>query len=118
MKKTIPDCLNSTYCNNQTSELKCNSKVGCNFKSFNMEDNTNNIKSVIDVNTLLTAGLPSAIKHKKWSEIFYLIKDGDKVGYANKGGWFFHAETKDEFIEQYSTFHNRGVIKPYRGNLK
>lgn len=65
-------------------------------------------------NAVLAAGLPSAIWHKKWSERFDMMEDGDKVGYANSSGWFFYAETKDEFIEQYSRFHNRGVIKPCR----
>lgn len=63
-------------------------------------------------NVLLAAGLPSAIWHKKWSERFEMIEEGTKVGYANDSGWFFYAEGKDEFIEQYSRFHNRGVINP------
>ena len=67
-----------------------------------------------NANLLLSAGLPSAIWHKKWSEKFNIQEEGTKVGYANDSGWFFYAEGKDEFIEQYSMFHNRGVIKPCR----
>lgn len=65
-------------------------------------------------NRLLAAGLPVSIWHKKWSEKFTIMNDGNKVGYANDSGWYFCAETYDEFIETYSRFHNRGVVKPCR----
>ena len=67
-----------------------------------------------NANLLLSAGLPSSIWHKKWAERFNMQEEGTKVGYANDSGWFFYAEGKDEFIEQYSMFHNRGVINPCR----
>jgi hypothetical protein len=79
---------------------------------MNKDSQTNT--TAIDANTMLAAGLPFGIWHKKWSERFNMTEDGSKVGYANESGWFFYAETKDEFIEKYSTFHNRGVIKPCR----
>jgi hypothetical protein len=63
---------------------------------------------------ILVAGLPVAIWHKKWSARYEMQEEGVKVGYANASGWFFYAETKDEFIEKYSIFHNRGIIKPCR----
>lgn len=65
-------------------------------------------------NRLLAAGLPVSIWHKKWSERFTMVNDGNKVGYANNSGWYFSAETYDDFIEQYSRFHNRGIVKPCR----
>ena len=63
---------------------------------------------------LLVEGFPSAIWVKEWSERFDILKDGNKVGYANSSGWFFYAETKDEFIEEYSMLYNSGVINPCR----
>jgi hypothetical protein len=77
-------------------------------------ETSNTTETGNNANLLLAAGLPMAIWHKKWSARFEMQEEGVKVGYANASGWFFYAETKDEFIEKYSIFHNRGIIKPCR----
>jgi len=69
-----------------------------------------------DIETMLKCGIPKSIWHKKWDEKFNLIQDGNLVGYSNNNGWYFNAESRDEFIQKYSILHNRGIIKPYNNN--
>lgn len=70
------------------------------------------MKGIKKVDLLLADGFPFAIWVKEWSVRFDIQEEGTKVGYANGSGWFFYAEGKDEFIEQYLRLSNEGIINP------